>query len=75
MAEDTERDRRFRGWDSSVAPGTRPCRICMRIVTLDPAQIERTYLHVYARCPECEVSFPIRHSDVALVAGQETLVS
>jgi hypothetical protein len=47
----------------------------MRIVVLDPAQIERTYLHVYARCPECEVSFPIRHSDVELVAGQETLVS
>jgi hypothetical protein len=65
------RDRRFRSWDPALPPGSRPCRLCLRVVALAPEQIETTDLHVYARCPACGRSFPIRHSDVGTLAGPE----
>jgi hypothetical protein len=33
-------------------------------MALDRDQVETTDVHVYAHCPHCGGSFPIRHSDV-----------
>ena len=62
-------ERRFRLTDS-LAPGSRQCRVCLRVVALEPGFIEKTDMHVYVRCPHCGGSFPVRHSDVdALMEG------
>jgi hypothetical protein len=64
MRDASLNDRRFRTWDPSLAPGARPCRLCLNVDVLESAQIETTDMHVYARCPHCGGSYPIRHSDV-----------
>ena len=64
-------DRRFRTWDAALEPGSRPCRLCLRVLELEPSFIETTYVHVYARCPHCGGSFPIRHSDAHALLGGE----
>jgi hypothetical protein len=69
MTESNLRDRRFRSWDPSLQAGTRPCRVCLRVVAVGRDAVETTLLHVYARCPECGGSFPIRHSDVEALPG------
>jgi hypothetical protein len=58
-----------------LKPGSRLCRICLRVVVLAPEQIERTPMHVYVRCPHCEHSFPIRHSDLEAILGPEAPVA
>ncbi len=54
-------DRRFK---ATVASRAHECRLCWRTVVLEPEDIEVTEQHVYARCPKCQGSFPIRHSDM-----------
>jgi len=61
-------DRRFR---AAAPPRTRECRLCWRIVILEPQHIEATDQHVYVRCPHCGGSFPIRHSDFEASLGHE----
>jgi len=68
MTESGLRDRRFRTASPSVTP---ECRLCWRIVVLEPQYIEATEQHVYVRCPHCGGSFPIRHSDYEAFAGRE----
>jgi hypothetical protein len=68
-------DRRYRASDPSLPPGSRVCRVCLRVVVLEPGQIEKTEIHVYVRCPHCEGSFPIRHSDVDALLGNGTSAS
>ncbi len=68
MTESGLRDRRFRTASSSVTP---ECRLCWRIVVLEPQYIEATEQHVYVRCPHCGGSFPIRHSDYEAFARRE----
>ncbi|MGH9016703.1 MAG: hypothetical protein ACRDY1_03050 [Acidimicrobiales bacterium] len=76
MAEGRVHDRRFRSWDPDLHPGSRPCRLCLRVYELEPGHIETTYMHVYTRCPHCGGSFPIRHSDVdALLGGADPSLS
>jgi hypothetical protein len=72
MMQAREHDRRFRDWDPTLKAGTRPCRLCLRVVEFAPSSIEKTDMHVYARCPNCEGSFPIRHSDVDALSGSAT---
>lgn len=58
-------ERRYR----APAPALTPqCRLCWRQVDLDRQHVEITSQHVYARCPHCGGSFPIRHSDAATFA-------
>jgi hypothetical protein len=62
-------NRRFR----SAAPSRTPeCRLCWRIIVLEPDHLEVTEQHVYVRCPHCRGSFPIRHSDMEAFAGNES---
>jgi hypothetical protein len=68
-------ERRFRSWDPSLTPGHRPCRLCLNILVLEPWHIETTSMHVYARCPHCGGSFPIRHSDVTELHERTTPIS
>jgi hypothetical protein len=71
MSDASVRERRFHTSDPSLEPGTRLCRVCFRIVDLEPEYLETTDMYVYVRCPHCGCSFPIRHSDAeALVEGQ-----
>ena len=65
MTDARVHERRFRSWDPGLTPGSRPCRVCLKVMVVDPAGIETTDLHVYARCPHCSCSFPIRHSDIS----------
>ena len=67
MTEPGLRERRFRTRASSLTP---ECRLCWRIVVLEPQHIEATEQHVYVRCPHCRGSFPIRHSDYEVFAGR-----
>ena len=69
MTDFGQGDRRFRAAAPSVTP---ECRLCWRIVVLEPQHIEATEQHVYVRCPHCGGSFPIRHSDAEAFYGQET---
>jgi hypothetical protein len=57
-------ERRFRTSVPGLAPGSRVCRLCLRVIVLEPEYIEPTAMHVYLRCPHCGGSFPIRHRDV-----------
>jgi WXG100 family type VII secretion target len=61
-------ERRFKTSDPALKPGTRLCRLCFTVVSLEPDLIEKTATHDYVRCPHCGNSFPVRHEDVA---GQE----
>jgi hypothetical protein len=59
-------NRRFR----SAAPSRTPeCRLCWRMIVLEPHHLEVTLQHVYVRCPHCGGSFPIRHSDLDAFAA------
>jgi hypothetical protein len=64
-------DRRTRMVHASLVPGSRPCRLCLRVVVLKPEYVEMTEQHVYVRCPHCRGSFPIRHSDIDMFLGTE----
>lgn len=66
MTDARVHERRFRTWDPDLKSGSRPCRLCLRVVAIDPGCIEATEVHVYVRCPHCGGSFPIRHSDIEL---------
>ena len=68
MTESGLRERRFRTAASSLTP---ECRLCWRIVVLEPQHVEATEQHVYVRCPHCGGSFPIRHSDYRRSAVDE----
>jgi hypothetical protein len=68
-------ERRFKASDPDLKPGSRLCRLCFRIVDLEPGHIETTPMYVYVRCPHCENSFPIRHSDIETVPGCQAPVS
>jgi len=68
-------ERRFRSWDRELKPGTRQCRVCLKVVTIGVDDVETTDMHVYARCPACGCSFPIRHSDVAVLPGHQATAS
>lgn len=59
-------DRRFRTVQASLKPGSRLCRLCLRVVVLEPEYIEMTELYIYLRCPYCRGSFPIRRSDLEI---------
>jgi hypothetical protein len=61
-------ERRFRLTDP-LTPGSRQCRVCLRVVALELGYIETTDMHVYVRCPHCGGSFPVRHSDVDALKG------
>jgi len=61
-------ERRFKTSDPALRPGTRLCRLCFTVVSLEPGLIEKTATHDYVRCPHCGNSFPVRHGDMA---GQE----
>lgn len=63
-------ERRFRTSVPGLEPGSRICRVCLRILVVEPEYIETTALHVYVRCPHCDCSFPIRHSDVEIFHGR-----
>jgi DNA-directed RNA polymerase subunit RPC12/RpoP len=54
------RDRRFRVPEPTVTP---ECRLCWKVFDLQHPLIEATDQYVYARCPYCGSSFPIRHGD------------
>jgi WXG100 family type VII secretion target len=58
-------ERRFKTSDPALRPGTRLCRLCFTVVSLEPDIIEKTATHDYVRCPHCGNSFPVRHGDVA----------
>ena len=58
-------ERRFKTSDPALKPGTRLCRLCFTVVSLEPDLIEKTATHDYVRCPHCGNSFPVRHDDVA----------
>jgi len=68
-------ERRYRASDPALREGARPCRVCLRIVDLEPGFIETTAQHVYVRCPHCGGSFPVRHSDVDALLGRPTPLS
>jgi phage terminase large subunit GpA-like protein len=68
MTDARLRERRFRVTAPSATP---ECRLCWRIVVLEPGFIEATDQHMYVRCPHCGGSFPIRHSDVETFLGHE----
>ena len=68
-------ERRFKTSDPELKPGSRLCRICLRIVVLESGYIETTPMFVYVRCPHCRKSFPIRHSDIETVPGCSSLTS
>ena len=57
-------DRRFRTPLTSLRPDSRLCRLCLRVIVLEPEYIEMTELYIYLRCPHCRGSFPIRRSDL-----------
>jgi len=61
MSNADVRDRRFRVPGPALTPR---CRLCWRTIALGRDLVETTDLHVYAHCPHCGGSFPIRHSDV-----------
>jgi len=68
MTDPELRDRRFR----AAVPGpTAQCRLCWKTFALEPQHIETTDQHVYVRCPSCQGSFPIRHSDIESLPGHE----
>ncbi len=63
-------ERRFKTSDPALRPGTRLCRLCFTVVSLEPDIIEKTATHDYVRCPHCGNSFPVRHGDCDM-AGKE----
>jgi WXG100 family type VII secretion target len=63
-------ERRFKTSDPALKPGTRLCRLCFTVVSLEPDIIEKTATHDYVRCPHCGNSFPVRHGDCEM-ANQE----
>ena len=64
-------DRRYRMVHASLKPGSRLCRLCLRVVVLEPEYIEMTDQYIYVRCPHCRGSFPIRRSDLEVFLGTE----
>jgi hypothetical protein len=74
MADARLQERRYKTTDP-MAPGSRLCRVCFRVVVIEPGFIETTIQHVYVRCPHCGGSFPIRHSDTASILGGESPTS
>jgi hypothetical protein len=71
MSDARSHDRRARMVHASLKPGSRLCRLCLRVVVLEPEYIEMTDQYVYVRCPHCRGSFPIRHSDIEMFLGAE----
>jgi hypothetical protein len=65
-------DRRARAVHGSLKPDSRLCRLCFRVVVLEPEYIEMTELYIYLRCPYCRGSFPIRRSDLEMFLRTET---
>jgi WXG100 family type VII secretion target len=57
-------ERRFKTSDPALRPGSRLCRLCFTVVSIEPGFIERTATHDYVRCPHCGNSFPVRHGDL-----------
>jgi hypothetical protein len=68
MTGSGQAERRFRAAIPSVTP---ECRLCWRIVVLEPQHLEATDQHVYVRCPHCGGSFPIRHADAEALYRQQ----
>lgn len=68
MSDSGLRERRFRAKTPVLTP---ECRLCWRIVVLEPQHIEVTDQHIYVRCPHCSGSFPIRHTDIGSLPGHE----
>ncbi len=64
MADARLNERRFRTAYTSLRPDSRLCRLCLRVIVLEPEYIEMTELYIYLRCPYCRGSFPIRRSDL-----------
>ncbi len=62
------RERRFREPGPALTP---ECRLCWRTFDLERRDVESTEQHVYVRCPHCRGSFPIRHSDFAVLLERE----
>jgi hypothetical protein len=65
-------DRRFRTPHASLMPDSRLCRLCLRVIVLEPEYIEMTELYIYLRCPYCRGSFPIRRSDLETFLRTDT---
>ena len=65
-------ERRFRTVGNSLKPDSRLCRLCLRVIVLEPEYIEMTELYIYLRCPHCRGSFPIRRSDLETFLNAET---
>ena len=66
MTDARLQDRRYRTAHASLRPGSRLCRLCLRVVVLEPEYIEMTEQYIYVRCPHCRGSFPIRRSDLEI---------
>ena len=64
-------ERRSRMVHASLVPGSRLCRLCLRVAVLKPEYIEMTPHYVYVRCPHCTGSFPIRRTDIEMFLGTE----
>lgn len=71
MTDSRMLERRFKTTDP-MTPGSRLCRVCLRVVVLEPGYIETTDQYVYVRCPHCGGSFPVRRSDVAAFQEHQT---
>ena len=73
MSDADLHERRISTTHASLMPGSRLCRLCWRVVILRPEFVEMTDQHVYVRCPHCRGSFPIRHADIDMFLGGESL--
>lgn len=72
MADARLHDRRLRIQQTSLDPRSRLCRLCWRVVVIEPEFIEMADQFVYVRCPHCTGSFPIRQGDVEMFRHHET---